>query len=290
MTDQGDDATDERRLFEESTAGTVAFVASELGIARVDVAGDRVGQFSLAKRCTATAIAAAGDVVAVGTDEDVLVSTGGEFVATGFGPAAAVGVDDDTLVAATPDGQVGRLTGHPFDAQQWESAGQVTAPRRFDGTVLAAGSGVFRVTDSVDALGLDDAFDVAGGHAGADVGPFAATGTGLFRLDDDWIRELDGAVQAVDTDGERVRAVDDEAVLERALTDQSSDSDWQRRPLPEGVSLVDIAHGETLYGVTSDGQFLVSTASELTTDDQSGWRSQHVGIRGVVGLAVLAGD
>lgn len=285
--DEGDDATEERRLFEQRREATVAFVASELGVAQVELAGDRVGGFSLARQCTATAIGARDDTVAVGTDEDVLVSTGGEFVATGFGPAPAVGVAAGSIFASTPDGRVGRLDGPEFEAGAWATLGEIEEPRRFDGTLLAAGDGVYRLGDGLTRLGLDDVWDVTGPASASSVGPFAATETGIYRLTDgDWVREHDGPVECVGASHESVHAVDSEGLLEREMgTEQNGD--WHRRALPEDISLVDIAHGETLYGVTDDGTVLLAADPELTSDGRGGWRSQSVGVRGVVGLAVL---
>lgn len=285
--DDGDDATEERRLFEQRREATVAFVASELGIAQVELAGDRVGGFSLARQCTATAVGASGDAVAVGTDEDVLVSTGGEFVATDFGPATAVGVAAGSIFAAAPNGRVGRLDGPAFEAGAWATLGEIEEPRRFDGAVLATGAGVYRLDDELTRLGLDDAHDVADTATEASVGPFAATETGVYRrTEGEWRRERDGPVQRVGAGDECVHAVDAEGLLERE-TGPEQNGEWHRRALPEGTSLVDIAHGETLYGVTDDGTVLLAADPELTSDGQDGWRSQSVGLRGVVGLAVL---
>lgn len=284
--DDGDDASEERRLFEQRHEATVAFVASELGIARVELAGDRVGGFSLARQCTATAVGASGDTVAVGTDEDVLVSTGGEFVATGFGPATAVGVTDESVVAATPDGAVGRLDGPEFASSAWTTLDKVEEPRRFDGALLATGEGVYRLDAGLTRLGLDDVHDVATTADESNSGPFTATATGVYRhADGDWVRERDGSVQCVGAGDEYVHAVDGEGLLER--DPETTDRAWHRRRLPDGVSLVDIAHGETLYGVTADGQVVLDVAPELTSDGQGGWGSQSVGLRGVVGLAVV---
>jgi len=99
-----------------------AYVASAMGIVRVRVAGDTVGEFGLCERCSARDIAAGPAAVAIATDEDVRYSPSRTepertaaaatavtmrtlatrhsrprrtFVGTGFGPAVAVGYDDD---------------------------------------------------------------------------------------------------------------------------------------------------------------------------------------------------
>jgi hypothetical protein len=103
---------------------------------RAELSGDRIGQFSLVARCTATSVAGGGRLV-VGTDEDVLVGDGREFEPTGFGAAAAVSLADGTPVAAAPDGSVARLRG-----DDCEPVGSVTGPRRALGVRAVAGLAV----------------------------------------------------------------------------------------------------------------------------------------------------
>jgi len=141
--------------------------------------------------------------------------------------------------------------------------------------------------DGPTRLGLDDVHDVATTARESSVGPFAATEAGLYRrAEGEWTREHEGPVQRVGAGDECVHALTGEGLLERE-TGTGQDGNWHRRQLPDGVSLVDIAHGETLYGVTEDGWVLLGVEPELTSDGQGGWRSQAVGLRGVVGLAVL---
>lgn len=292
MTENGDDAADERRLFGERRAETTAFVASRMGVARVDLAGGRVGRFSLTERCTARSIAATGERVVIGTDEDVLLGTIGNesgFVPTEFGPAVAVGIDDGTVFAANSDGKVGRLDviehGAGFDRKQWGMVGNVSGPNRFDGNILGADSGVYLLGTEIDPLGLDAVLDVA--HTGRtpdDLGTsegsetFAATEDGLYRRTDEWEREFDEPATVVSCKGSKKRAVTgDGTVLAR------DDDTWEEIDFPEDRSVVDLAHP---YAVTSEGEFFVAAEDDQTSDGIGGWRSRMIGIHGVAEMAV----
>lgn len=304
----GEDASEERNLFSEPRERTAAYVASELGLVRVDLAPDRIGEFSLVERCAATAVAASGAIVAAGTEDGVLVDSGDGFRASGFGPAVAVGVDGTTVVAAGPDGEVCRLdcssgvdpesSESTDDRPGWEYAGTARSPRRFDGRLLAGEGGVYRVREDGDlegvGIGLEDVRDVAS------PGPFAATDGGLYRYDgDEWHRESDGRASIVASDGERAHAIDSEGLLERAVdrsggtpergVDRSGgEGHWERQALPDGTQPIDLAYGASLYAVTAEGEFLVAAAGEQATDGRGGWRSRSIGVRGVTGLAVGA--
>ena len=277
----GDDASDERRLFEKNRPETAAFVASNLGVTRISLAGDRVGQFTLAHRCTARSVAV-NDALVVGTDDDVLVSGGDAFESTGFGPAVAVGAHEGTIYAATDDGRVARA---PVDARSgdaWETVGEVEDPRRFDANLLAAADGVFRVeTDgTLSDLGLEAANDVARAASLAGGGPVAATDDGVYRYDGEWIREIEGTATWVAGDGETtIAAVDGELC-------ESVDGNWTSRPLPVAEEIADLARGESSYAITDAGTMLVHADPAVTDDGQGGWRSQAVGVRGVVEMAI----
>lgn len=261
----GDNAEDERRLFGGRRDETAAYVAADMGVTRVDLAADRVGQFSLVHRCRARGLAVAQDAVAVGTDESVLVDRGDGFEPTGVGPAAAVGFDDGAVLAAGPDGTVFR------DGQH---VGTVTDPRRFDGNLLATGDGVVRVGESLANLGLGDVRDVAWAADGLVV----ATSDGLYGDVGRWTRLLEGDLRAVASDGVRVAAVDGEGVLERR------DGAWERLDAP--APPVALAYGESLYAVTAAGEFLVYTDPSLPVDGRGGWRSHALGLPDAVDLAV----
>lgn len=187
MSQEGD-AVDEKRIYGETRDATAAYVASETGLARVEVSGDRVGRISLVDTKPARDVAGAAGRLLVAGDEDVLVGTDGGLDATGFGPAAAVGATTGRLLAARPDGRVATLEGN-----DWRMLGTAEAPRRFDGAYLASGEGVCRVVDDgLESLGLDDVRDVAA------AGPYAATGDRLYGFaEGDWRTVRDGAAERV---------------------------------------------------------------------------------------------
>jgi hypothetical protein len=268
VPDDDDIALSEKRMYGEKRDRTELFVGSALGVTRVELAGDQIGRFALARRDSVTAIAGEAGTLVVGTDDDVLVGTSEEFVPTGFGTAATVSVSADGPVAATPDGTVARLEG-----DDWETVGSVTNPRRADGDLLVAGDGVYRVGEGLTALGGGDVRDVAA------AGPYAATGEGVVRYDGEWKRVAEGECTLVAADGDCVTAASDEGLLVHR------GGGWQRRERPTDAPLADLAHGECLYAVTADGTVLVDADPELTPDGQGGWRSRELGVREVVGLA-----
>lgn len=261
---------DAKRVYAETRDGTAAYVASALGVTRVELAGDRIGRFSLVAGCTATDVAGGDGRLAVGTDEDVLLGTTDGFVETGFGRAGAVSIADGTPVAASPDGEVARLVG-----DDWVTVGTVARVRRMDGSLLAASDGVYRIDTELSALGDARAVrDVA-------TGPYAATAEGLFSYDGDrWARVAGGDCTLVAADADAVHAVSDAGLLARR------GDDWHAVGIPVDAPIADITHGESLYGVTADGTVLVYAASQRSPDEQSRWRSRALGVPEVTGLAV----
>ena len=298
---EGDDATDERRLFEQTTAASHLYVACDIGVARVAIARDRIGQFELVARCSPTSIATSAGRVAVGTAERVLLSVDGETFAPAGGETAlvtevtrgtdtsvaAVGLDGSHLLDATDDGRVfGR--GSDAEASDWQRLGRVGDPRRFDGPLLAAGDGIYRVDvdeSTVESLGLTDGRDVAAVPTTGewtDTGDcFAATADGLLRYrDGEWTDERSGSTRGVEATRDGVYAVDESGLLERDR------GDWRRLDSPAGVP-ADIAHGESLYCVTGDGTVHIAVGAGLASDGHRGWRSQPLGLDGVVGVALV---
>lgn len=275
----GDDASDERRLFGERREEHVAFVASELGLVRARVAADRVGEFTLVERSPIRAVAADEYAVAAATAEDVLVGHDGDLQSTGFGPAVAVGLDEAFLYAADPDGRIGRLARQAIDDDAtFDHVGEVSDPRQFDGPLLATGAGVVRAENELTALGLDATNDVAA----VDGGVLAATDDGIARFDGDWTVVSDTPVQRVSHDGTTTAALtSDGGLLE------SAGDGYERRDGPAGESIVDIAQYGSLYAVDEAGTVHVAADPEQTSDGRGGWRSQSVGVRGVVGLVVV---
>jgi hypothetical protein len=271
MPAEDDITLDEKRVYADKREETSVFVAADMGVARVEVAGDQIGRFSLEYDEPATSIAGADGQLVVGTDSDVLVGTGDGFATTGFGAAAAVGLDDGTPLAVDPTGTVARLEG-----DEWVTVGSVTGPRRMDGNLLATKDGVVRVAAGCYEMGAGPAVrDVAA------AGPYAATADGLFAYDDDWNRVAGGDCTLVASDGERVHAVSEDGLL------VARDDEWTVSDLPAESALADLAHGESLYAVTADGTVFVHADPDLSPDGQGGWGSRALGLRNVVGLAVL---
>lgn len=270
MPAEDDITLDEKRVYSDKRDETSVFVASDMGVARVEVAGDQIGRFSLEHDAAATSIAGADGQLVVGTDVDVLVGTGEGFAETGFGAASVVGLDDGTPLAVDPEGTVARLEG-----DEWVTVGGVTGPRRMDGNLLATKDGVVRVTAVLSEMDAGPAVrDVA-------AGPYAATADGLLsHAADGWERVAGGDCTLVASDGHQVHAVSGDGLLVRR------DDGWEVHDLPAETALADIGHGESLYAVSADGTVFVHAESDLSPDGQGGWRSRALGVRNVVGLAV----
>ncbi|MFP9190092.1 hypothetical protein ACLI4Q_00275 [Natrialbaceae archaeon A-CW1-1] len=217
---------DEKRVYGDRSGVTTVYVATDVGVVRVLVSGTTVGEFGLLERCTARDIAAGVDVLAVATDEDVLVcrletgggnGVGGEdgdgderstlsFEPTGFGPAVAVGVHQGAVLAADEDGVVARYelesetgstaTGDWLPLEYGTDAPAPSSVRSIAGDLLATDVGVFRDWDGrLEHAGLTDVRDVSA--AGV---PLAATAEGLYKLGNGWMKELDGSVDLVCAD------------------------------------------------------------------------------------------
>ncbi|MFB6222688.1 MAG: hypothetical protein ABEH86_03315 [Haloarcula sp.] len=263
-------ALSEKRMYGEKRPETHAYVASGLGITRVETAGGQIGRFSLSERCTARDVAGESGEVAVATDESVLVLTEDGFAETGFGAATAVGYDAEGLLAAA-DGRVARYDG------DWHDIGRVDDVRAIDGDLLAAANGVYTLP-GLERLGLADVVDVASGYA--------ATADGLYRRNGDggpsegWSEVRSGTHQAIASDGDRTHAAAADGLYELEA------GSWTSCDLPVTERVIDVTHGEDTYAITENGTFLVATTAAATADGQGGWRQRSLGIPDVVGLAV----
>ena len=291
----------EKRMYGQTRAETHAYVASGLGVTRVETAGGQIGRFSLVHRCAARDIAGANGDIAVATEDSVLISTDDGFAETGFGPATAVGYDADGLVAAG-EGRIAR-----YDDGKWWEMGAVEDVRALADDLVAAADGVYGLPGCA-YLGLHDAADVAG--------PFAATADGLYRRDaqegtvgarENWAAVRSGPYHVVASDGGRVQpaeasdggrvqpaeasdggrvhAADTDTLYE--LVDHAGDRpDWQACDLPVRERVVDVAYGADTYAITEDGTFLVDTADDATADGRGGWRARSLGVPRVAGVTV----
>ncbi|WP_247003398.1 HVO_0234 family beta-propeller protein [Halosolutus gelatinilyticus] len=293
------DSIEEKRVYGDRRGAIDAYVASSVGVVRVRIAGDAVGEFGLCDRCDARDAAAAGtDAVAIATSEDVRVldptsepdsgaAAETAFVGTGFGPAVAVGYDGGTLLAADADGRIGRRADGNWEWIDGESTGSETSERgsigtvrAIDGNLVATDAGAYRVRDGdLDYAGLKDVRDVSA--AGV---PLAAADDGLYKLGNGWMRVRDGDFDVVAADPraepgrlDRAHAVAGGTLYER----DPDDGEW--RAIDESTeTIVGIGYGEAVYAVTERGAFLVETAA----DDPETWRSRALGIGDVTGFAV----
>lgn len=261
---------DEKRVYDEKTGRTDAYLATAAGVARVSVSGDIVGEFALTHRCTARDVAAAGTRLAVATDRDVLVGPPDDLAGTEFGPATAVDFRDGAVAAG--GGRVARLREAGTEAGEWDELGRVADVRAVSGDLLAAADGVHRLDGA--HVGLSDARDVT--TTGT---PLAATGDGLYRLGNGWMAVLDGDVRTVASDGGRVHAATPDVLYERRDGERDG---WDAVDTPVDEPVVGVAYGEAeagaVYAVTADGTVLV--------DAGDGWQSRSLGLPGTCAIAL----
>lgn len=322
------DASEDRRLFGDRQETTIGYVASKMGLVRIELSADRIGNYSLLERGSVRAVATDDQTVVVGTDESVHFDTddSGECMPLGFGRTTAVGIDGETVFAAGPDGTIGRLDGHEAwnwrqsdagihadagvqdgagiqddagiqsgagvqaDADEnrepdptWQTLGSVDDPASIDGDLLAAESGVFRLGSSIETLGLSGVTDVARDSTGSEL--LAATRDGLYCCSNgeaDWEQLTTDEYHRVLSVEDGYLTVTDEGTVRRVTGDG-----WTRIEGLEDEPIVDIAQGESLYAVTEAGDLFMAAEPDQTTDGYDGWRSQPVGVRGVVGIALL---
>lgn len=305
------DSIEEKRVYGDREGALEAYVASSMGVVRVRVAGDAVGEFSLCERCDARDVAttAEGDAVAIATEADVRVASlrstsdgderedaGLAFDGTGFGEAVAVGYDGADLIAAGPDGEVACWHPDPDpdgdgDGGQWETLEDetVAAVRAIDGDLIGTDGGVYRVHDGgLDHVGLTDVRDVSA--AGV---PLAATAEGLYKLGNGWMELAEGAFAAVAADprtepGRLTRAL---GVSATGAVYALADGEWSEREGPaESIVAVGYGDADAVYAVTEGGSFLALEAGESADGDGGppAWRPHPIGVTDVTGLAVGA--
>lgn len=250
----------EKRVYANTGDATTVFVATELGVARVSISDDIVGEFLLEYRGSATGVASGDGQLAVATHDDVLVGTEEDLRETGFGPASAVGYSDGFVAAG--EGRIARFDG------TWETIADLDGVRSIDGAMAAAESGIHRLDGT--HVGLDDACDVS--TAGT---PLAATRSGLYYLANGWMRAFEGECSVVASDGKRAHAVADGELYVRGADPGA----WHPVDLPVEGTIVDVAYGDGIYTVTRDGTVLV--------DAGDGWRHRSIGLTDARELAVL---
>ena len=268
---------DEKRVYDDREGANVCYLATDVGVVRVTVSDDLVGEYGVVRRGTARDVAVVDGQVVVATDESVV--DGG--VATGVGPALAVGTDArGGLLVVAADGTVQRPGG--------PALGSVADARAVAGGLVAAPDGVYRVGDEVSHAGLDDVRDVAGAGGGTNgtggATPLAATAAGLYALGPGWSRRVEGAFVAVTGGPDGAVALGDSGRVHRSLVDETSGRPldaWERLPpLPAAVDPVDVGRGAGVTYVAGEGGRL---AVRL---DGGGWRARLLGTPGVHRLVV----
>jgi hypothetical protein len=258
MTDE-DISIAEKRVYGDAGGAATLLVASEIGLVRVTVSDDIVGEFSLERRGPVTDVAADDGRLAIATPEEVHVATEDGFRETGFGSATAITYHDGLVAAGE-----GRLARHDGT---WTTLSELRGVRSIAGRLVAAESGIHHLDGT--RLGLDDAFDVSASGT-----PLAATDSGLYRLANGWVRALEGSFSVVVGDGTRGHAATADSFHERG-----EGGEWTLVELPLEEPVVDVAHGTGSYAVTEAGTVLASVGD--------GWRHRSIGVTGVTGLAVL---
>ncbi len=283
---------EEKRVYGDRSGAIDAYVASSVGVVRVQIAGGTVGEFGLCDRRHAHDIAAtrtgSDGAVAIATDDDVCIhaprsspETGAaddeSFVETGFGAAVAVGYDGETLLAAGPDGRVGRHAGDGWETLESDAIETVTA---IDGDLVGTDRGVYRVHgDSLDHAGLTAVRDVSA--AGI---PLAATADGLYKLGNGWMDCLEGSFDVVAAEPHTDRGTVDPAHAATGGTIYAHDpanGEWD--VVDEwSESVAGIEYGERMYAVSEQGTFRAAT----DRDEPGMWRSQPIGLTDVTGIAI----
>jgi hypothetical protein len=270
----------ESRVYVAKSGTATAYVATGLGVAAVRISEDKVGEFSLAERCSARDVARTAHGVAAATDDEVLLAGDDGFESIGLGAAVAVTALDGDVLAATDDGRLCRYDG------EWTEIAAVDAEvRALDGNLVATGDGVHRLTDDgLAPAGLEDAWDVA--SAGV---PHAATPDALYRLGNGWMAQREGAFATVTSDpatasaGElgRAHAATADTLYEYAASEGGTpDAAWTPRDLPVEESVVDVAYvADATIALTEPGTVLV--------DAGDGFRHRRLGLRDARALAVV---
>ena len=318
---EDDISIEEKRVYAARAGRTDAYVATELGVVRVAISGDKIGEFELAIRGPARDVAVldrpeGAGLLAVATDDHLLVGRIGEAAGNvdpvevdGVDAPVAVGVHAGSFLVASETGAVSRVgaigeseADHDERLETTvERLGTVADPRTVDGPLVAGEDGVHRVVDGpsgarVESVGLHDVRDVAG--AGV---PLAATPDGLYWLGNGWMDALDGSFDVVAADGDgHAMAVGDGTLFVHAGT-----SDAERDPENLGDT------GDTVRGWNADAwdestlpiderpaalgygpglSVAVTETGTVCVDAGDGWRHRSVGVRGVASVAFATVD
>lgn len=253
----------EDRVYAGGRRDATLLVATERGLVRASVSGDRVGRFAIAWQGMVHDVAADEDRVVIATAEGVKAgSDPSDLESTSIDSATAVGLTDEGLVVGDSEGHV-----HLVEAGHTHLLGEVGSISAIDPPLIATRGGVYRLPD-LTAGGLSEVSDVS-----AHPVPLAATSDGLYRLGNGWISEVQGNATLVtgDSAGLGAAVIDDSVYTLR-------DGDWHPMRPSEANDIADIGIGPALYAVTGDGTIFVEAGD--------GWRHRNLGISPVRRLAV----
>ena len=263
---------EEKRVYGEKTTRTIVYVAADLGLARVSVVEDRIGEFSLVGRDPVRSVAATGSHLAVATEGDVLVGPSHDDLSPlDFGPAVAVGLSGTSLLVAGEEGRVARAElAADGSAAGFDVLGALDAGiNAVDGDLIATDGGVHRAADGLPHVGLADVNDVAAGT------PLAATDDGLYELGNGWMDALEGTFTVASADpgaDPRAHAATADALHAR------TEGGWTDVTPESAGRIADVGYGAGVYAITADGT--------LFADVGDGWRDRSLGLPGVQELAV----
>lgn len=258
---------DEKRVYDDREGANVCYLATGVGVVRVTVSDDLVGEYGVVRPGAARDVAVVDGAVVAATDEGVVVD--GE--ATGLGPALAVGTDTGGGVLVVAEDRTVQRPDGP-------ALGHVPDARAVAGGLVATSDGVYRAGDGVRYAGLDDVRDVASGTGAAP--PLAATADGLYALGPGWSRRGTGGWRAVAAGADSPVALDDEGRAHLSETGAAAES-WTRLPaLPDDFAPVDCGRGVGVTYVAGErGRFAVRV-------DGDEWRTRSLGTPGVRQLVV----
>lgn len=293
MPAEDDISIEEKRVYAGSAGRTDVFVASSLGLVRVAVSGDKIGEFTMVTRATVRDVAVSPradgpDRIAVATANDLLVGaldTDDAHVAgdtleltnTEFGPSKAVDDHEHGFLGVGDDGDVSFVHADG-EGVSIDSIGTVPDPRTADAPLVAAGDGVYQVVDgdttaTLSNVGLADVRDVAG--AGV---PLAATAEGLYYLGNGWMEARPEVADVVASDGNGHALAATEDGFYRHEGDDWGPESWSLAVLPVDEQIVAAGYGPGVALAATD-------AGTLCVDAGDGWRHQVIGARDVAGLA-----
>ncbi|WP_254864472.1 HVO_0234 family beta-propeller protein [Halovivax gelatinilyticus] len=281
----------EKRVFDGRGGSRSCFVASETGLVYLRVSQTGVGEFSLADRRSATDVSAGpngidsaadgGTLLAVATDEDVLVSRLGRpsdvdpdsitLEPTDFGSAVAVDVTPSSIVAADQSGTCFEAeTGRDGSVEEWTAIdwpvatdGERPSVTAIESPLVGTDRGVFQLVDgTARPAGLDAVTALE-----TTLAPLVGTADGLYALGNGWMERFDGPVDALSvsaaTQPDTLSTVLASGTDLYATADPTGDPSWDRITSTD-YTIADLAHVNpgVVCAVTTAGTTYVADSTE----------------------------